>query len=171
MIEFRTFLVKSVIRDKRPSKRLWFYVIPIGNKFTRKIRSIFKSKDKNIHPSELIYKGTCSCGSVYIKETKRNLSARTNEHKKPLNETEPARHLNKGQHSFSWNVVMTSKHIIKSGSTLFSTPQRFWAVIPCLNLNFSRYPPSSLAKYRAFSATLRHLTLCNRCASPLSKSG
>ena len=75
----------------------------------RKIQSIFKTKDKNTHPSELIYKGTCSCGSVYIRETKRNLNTHTNEHKKPLNETEPARHLrlNKGQHSYSWNVVMT----------------------------------------------------------------
>ena len=36
--------------------------------------------DKNIHPSHVIYKGTCICEQTYIGETARNLEVRVNEH-------------------------------------------------------------------------------------------
>ena len=37
------------------------------------INSIFKTKDKNNYPSQLIYQGHCCCGSNYDGETKKNL--------------------------------------------------------------------------------------------------
>ena len=33
-----------------------------------------------MHPSHVIYKGTCICGQTYIGETARNLEVRVNEH-------------------------------------------------------------------------------------------
>ena len=35
----------------------------------RKIETLFKLKDKNIHPSHVIYIGTCTCDEAYIGET------------------------------------------------------------------------------------------------------
>ena len=43
---------------------------------TRLVKTLFPLKDKNIHPSCVIYKGTCSCGKTYIGETIRNASVR-----------------------------------------------------------------------------------------------
>ena len=40
---------------------------------TRKIESVFKLKDKNTHPSHVIYKDECICAQTYIGETARNL--------------------------------------------------------------------------------------------------
>ena len=47
---------------------------------TRKIESIFKLKDKNIHPSHFIYKDTCICGQTVIGEKESNLEVRVNQH-------------------------------------------------------------------------------------------
>ena len=41
---------------------------------TKKIRSFFPLKDKNLHPSFKIYYGLCSSGEDYVGETKRNVS-------------------------------------------------------------------------------------------------
>ena len=41
---------------------------------TKKIRSFFPLKDKNLHPSFKIYYGLCSYGEDYVGETKRNVS-------------------------------------------------------------------------------------------------
>ena len=38
------------------------------------------NKDKELHPSHVIYIGTCTCNQVYIGETARNLEVRVNEH-------------------------------------------------------------------------------------------
>ena len=40
---------------------------------------------------------------------------RTDEHINPTNETEPARHIrkNKGNHTFVWRVLLSSKHTMK----------------------------------------------------------
>ena len=51
---------------------------------TRKIESVFKLKDKNMHPSHLIYKGEVICGQTYIGETARNLEVRVKEHQRQL---------------------------------------------------------------------------------------
>ena len=60
---------------------------------TKKTNSLLPLKDKNQHPSCKIYKGNCSCGEVYIGETKRNVSIRVNEHEKWNGNSEPAKHL------------------------------------------------------------------------------
>ena len=53
---------------------------------TRNIRSLFLLKDKNIHPSSVIYLGTCSCNETYIGETVRNATTRFAEHNNALYE-------------------------------------------------------------------------------------
>ena len=40
---------------------------------TKKVKSLFKLKSNNPHPSCKIYEETCSCGETYIGETKRNV--------------------------------------------------------------------------------------------------
>ena len=63
-------------------------------------------KDKNKHLSCRIYKGSCSCGEVYVGETKRNVSTRWNEHEHPHGNSEPAKHLsNNPDHQFAWTVL------------------------------------------------------------------
>ena len=52
---------------------------------TRNIRSLFPLKDKNDYKSCVVYKGDCSCGSLYIGETKRNGEVRWNEQLKVQN--------------------------------------------------------------------------------------
>jgi len=73
---------------------------------TRKVKSLFKVKDKNIHPSCVIYKGVCTCKESYIGESLRNVEVRWSEHDNPSNNSEPARHIaiNAG-HSFTWSVL------------------------------------------------------------------
>ena len=43
---------------------------------TKKVKSLFPLKDRNLHPSCKIYKGICSCGETYIGETIRNVEER-----------------------------------------------------------------------------------------------
>ena len=59
---------------------------------TKKIRILFRLKDKNPHPTCKIYKGICSCSANYIGETKRNMETRWNEHENPNKDSEPAKH-------------------------------------------------------------------------------
>ena len=40
-------------------------------------------ENKSLFSSDVVYKYTCSCGQVYIGETKRRLAVRINEHSKP----------------------------------------------------------------------------------------
>ena len=51
---------------------------------TRKVKSLFKVKSKNPHPSCVIYRGKCSCGEEYIGETERNVEKRWSEHNNPI---------------------------------------------------------------------------------------
>ena len=83
---------------------------------TRKIRTLFSLKSKNPHPACKIYKGTCSCGSTYIGETKRNVEVRWSEHNDPRRKSEPASHLAKNKnnnHSFTWKVIMNAPQNIR----------------------------------------------------------
>ena len=76
---------------------------------TKKIRNLFNLKSKNPHPSCKIYEGSCSCGSSYIGETKRNVEVRWKEHDDPRGKSEPAKHLYESPtHSFSWRVLMSA---------------------------------------------------------------
>ena len=76
---------------------------------TRKIKTLFSLKSKNPYPSYKIYEGTCSCGSSYIGETKRNTEVRWNEHNDPRGKSEPSKHLyNNPSHKFSWRVILSA---------------------------------------------------------------
>jgi len=76
---------------------------------TRKIRSLFSLKSKNPHPSCKLYQGQCSCGALYIGETKRNVQVRWKEHNDPRKNSEPAKHLYQNpNHSFTWSVIMSA---------------------------------------------------------------
>ena len=64
---------------------------------------MFSLKDKSIHPSCVIYKGTCSSGETYIGGTIGNVSIRWEEHNEPTNKSGPAKHLKKNfLHLFNW---------------------------------------------------------------------
>ena len=52
---------------------------------TKKVKSLFKNKDRNNHPSRDIYHGTCSCQANYVEETSRNLQERISEHEDTTN--------------------------------------------------------------------------------------
>ena len=76
---------------------------------TRKIKTLFSLKSRNPYPSCKIYEGTCSCGSLYIGETKRNTAVRWSEHNDPRGKSEPAKHLfNNPSHKFSWRVILSA---------------------------------------------------------------
>jgi len=65
-------------------------------------------KDKNTHPSHVIYKGKCNWGQTYIGETARNLVVRVNEHSDVSKHSEPAKHIKKHpNHKFTWKVLTT----------------------------------------------------------------
>jgi len=95
----RTFLKKlrSFIGES-------FNVYIIWN--TSKIRSLFPLKDKNLHPHCIIYKGTCSCGEIYIGETERCNHLRFDEHENIKKTSEPSKHLKDNRnHSFTWEIL------------------------------------------------------------------
>ena len=74
---------------------------------TRNLRSLFQLKDEVKHISLVIYEGTCSCGLVYIGETKRNFKIRQGEHENAnTGDTACAKHLSKNiDHSFTWKIL------------------------------------------------------------------
>ena len=77
---------------------------------TRKIKSLFKLKDKNNHPASIIYKGICTCGDDYAGETIRNALTRWDEHGNIKKLSEPARHLKEKyksthRHTFDWSII------------------------------------------------------------------
>ena len=75
---------------------------------TKKISSLFKLKDQNQHPAQVVYKGTCSCNNEDMGETSRNLQSRINEHEDISKNSEPTRHLNSHpEHSFSWQPIVS----------------------------------------------------------------
>ena len=48
----------------------------------------------------------CSCGEDYVEETKRNVSARYDEHNKSYNKSKPAAHVEQNNdHYFTWRVL------------------------------------------------------------------
>ena len=76
---------------------------------TRKVKTLFRLKSKNPHPSCKIYEGTCSCGSAYIGETIRNVAVRWSKHNNPRGNSEPSKHLyNNSTHKFSWRVILSA---------------------------------------------------------------
>ena len=68
------------------------------NHKTFSIGDLFKHKEKQplLYRNNIVYKLTCSCGSTYIGQTRRNLKLRMNEHNpkfKHTQETDVTKHL------------------------------------------------------------------------------
>ena len=78
---------------------------------TTKVKSLFNNKDKNPHPSNVIYEGVCTtCECSYIGETKRNAEIRWKEHANLKHNSEPARHINEfPTHQFEWKILLSSQ--------------------------------------------------------------
>ena len=76
---------------------------------TKKEKSLFQLKDRNLQPSCKIYKRICSCGETYIDETIRNAEERWSEHNSADNESEPAKHLaDNKEHSFLCSILLAT---------------------------------------------------------------
>jgi len=75
---------------------------------TKRVKSLFKLKSQNPHPSCKIYVGECLCGVTYG-ETARNVEIRWEEHNSLRGNSEPAKHLerNDNNHLFKWKVLMS----------------------------------------------------------------
>ena len=82
---------------------------------TKKVKSLFPLKDRNLHPSCKIYKGVGSCGDTWIGETIRNVEEHWSEHNSADNEWEPAKHLpDSKEHCFLWSILLSAP---KNGRT------------------------------------------------------
>ena len=76
---------------------------------TKKIKTLFHLKDKNLYPTCKIYYWVCECREDYIGKTKRNTMRSWSEHVNATKDSQPARHLNK--HT---NHVFTKKILCKA---------------------------------------------------------
>ena len=73
---------------------------------TKKVKTMFKVKDKSLHQVCKIYKGVCSCGESYIGETIRNVEVRWDEHSNPMNKSNPSKDIKDNlDHVFNWSVL------------------------------------------------------------------
>ena len=50
---------------------------------TRKVKTLFKTKNKCLHPACKMYHGVRSCRETYIGETVRNVETKWNKHNMP----------------------------------------------------------------------------------------
>ena len=62
-------------------------------------------KDKNLYPLCKIYYGLCLRVEDYVRETKRNVSVRCDEHNKLSNKSKPAAHLEQNYHYFFRRIL------------------------------------------------------------------
>ena len=89
---------------------------------TKKIRSLFRLKDKNLPPACKSYEDTCSCLANYIRETKRNVETRWNEHENSNKDSEPAKHLRDyPDYKFDWKILLTAPANLKLRKILESS--------------------------------------------------
>ena len=73
---------------------------------TKKIKTLFKVKDKSLHQACKIHKGVCSCGESYIGKTIRNVEVRWDEHNNPMNKSNLLKHIKDNlDHVFNWSVL------------------------------------------------------------------
>ena len=92
---------------------MWKFHNFTGSKFalrikwiTKKTKTLFKLKDKGVHPACKIYRGVCNCRKTYIGETIRNVETTWNEHNMPSEKSNPSKHLISNiTHYFSWSVI------------------------------------------------------------------
>ena len=71
---------------------------------TKKVKQFFNLKDKNPHPSCVIYEGVS-----YVGETRRNTEVRWSEHTDIKKDSELAKHLKQNtNHCFTWKILMSA---------------------------------------------------------------
>ena len=86
---------------------------------TKKVKSLFPLKDKNIYPACKIYHGLCSCQENYIDESKRNMATRWGEHNNPTHDSQPAKHLSKNiHHSYNWSILANASKYTRTRKNL-----------------------------------------------------
>ena len=103
--------------------------------------SLFNNKDKNKHPSHIVYHGTCNCGSDYDDETSRNLEERISEHEDTTRLSELARRLALNpSHFFSWKTI---------------APALSWTICRIIeSLIIAKFRPNLNQQVQAFSLSL-----------------
>ena len=71
---------------------------------TKKVKTLFRVKDKSLHQACKIYKS--SCGGSYIGETIRNVEVRWDERNNPMKKSNPSKHIKDNlDHVFNWLVL------------------------------------------------------------------
>ena len=72
----------------------------------KKVKALFRVKDKSPHQACSIYRDACLCGESYIDETIRNVEVRWEEHNNLLKKSNRSKHIkdNLG-HIFNWLVL------------------------------------------------------------------
>ena len=82
-----------------------------GKQDKSKVFSTLRTKTLSDHRSHVVYKSDCSCGVDYIRETRRNVEVRIDEHSNSFNDSEPVRHLLENPtHSFSSKCTAQTFH-------------------------------------------------------------
>ena len=73
---------------------------------TKKLKTLFRVKDKSLHYTCKIYKGVCSCGESSIGETIRNVEVRWDEYNNPMKNSNPSNHIKDNLDKvFNWSVL------------------------------------------------------------------
>ena len=85
---------------------------------TGETKTLFLLKDESIHSSFVIYKGTCSCGEIYIGETIRNSSIRWEERNDPTKKSETVKHLKNNFHNVFNRVILWKAPQIKKSDII-----------------------------------------------------
>ena len=76
---------------------------------TWNLKSLLSLKDKDVYPACKVYKGICSCESIYLGQKKRNVEVRYLEHNHPSGKSEPSKHLHQNiNHVFTWSVICSA---------------------------------------------------------------
>ena len=86
---------------------------------TRKMKRLFKIKDKNLYPACKIYYGECEhCRDNSIEEAVRNTVTRWSEHNNPDHKSELAEHIKRNiDHLVNWKILCpasSQKHLSKN---------------------------------------------------------
>ena len=81
---------------------------------TKKVKTLFPLKDRNLHLSCKVYKRICSCGEIYIGKTIPNVEERWSEHDSADNKSESVKHLaDNEEHSFLWSILLAAQKMVE----------------------------------------------------------